>query len=590
MKREPSKVNGGGTQEPVAVATKREREAKAPPPELLVLESCFLDGIECSQLLLSVPIALLPEWEAVSTIMKEGLAAIQWWERYFAKLHPITYSRIMVNTSRATALLQGHHTPTDQHCGTATNDPWRELVHFEQQSELRHRVIWREQFSGGSHAGAHFVHSIHLSDEFGVDSSHQLIFPSQQSRPEHPPLAVLRAFTWGPADSVTLSYFDFNQQHSANWFHQMAPLRSWTVPFRNAALVLFEHSTSAHQELVWVKTKPMREPKGDDLQRDLRFWVLNRNVMLDNEDDFVIPSWSSSSSFDPDASIDGMVQSEVELHHDPVLVAATSDGCLAVVIGGDGVLIFDQQAKKTTTMKKAEVETWRDLLTAEFVVDRRVEPRAGGGVRLTVTAACYVLDSFLLLAASDGVLRGYPRNNPKSEYYVENLGAFVSQLVSLYNVVALIHSYCILEVRLVTRIAEDPFIRFDLLYETRGVDCEHPPLLYGPYVIFAGLDGCWYRVLYDTSSVGLCVDVKSFPVRAKDEKLEAKSDSERKKTFSAMERVHKEEIRIPYHAGWRIVAVKNANWRYWTLVVQEPITGATSELLLFADGTIDSSE
>jgi hypothetical protein len=57
------------------------REAALPPPTLLlVLESCFLDGIECFELLQSVPIAVLLEWEVVSAILKEGLAAVQWWD------------------------------------------------------------------------------------------------------------------------------------------------------------------------------------------------------------------------------------------------------------------------------------------------------------------------------------------------------------------------------------------------------------------------------------------------------------------------------------------------------------------------------
>jgi hypothetical protein len=128
-----------------------------------------------------------------------------------------------------------------------------------------------------------------------------------------------------------------------------------------------------------------------------------------------------------------------------------------------------------------------------------------------------------------------------------------------------------LEVRLVTRIAEDPFIRFEVLYQTRGVDCDCAPLLYGPYVIFAGLDGCWYRVRYD------CI------ARPENPKIE-------KEKNGRPVMMHREEIRIPHHAGWRIVSVKNANWRYWTLVVQEPITGVTSELLLFANVAIAVSE
>jgi hypothetical protein len=119
-------------------------------------------------------------------------------------------------------------------------------------------------------------------------------------------------------------------------------------------------------------------------------------------------------------------------------------------------------------------------------------------------------------------------------------------MTSLYNVVAIIHSYCTLEVRRVIRIAEDPFIHFSMLYRFLGVDRDHAPLLYGPYVIFAGLDGVWYRVMYDGCA--------------------------------SQER---EEIKIPYHAGWKILSVKNANWKYLTIVVQSPGSKQVEELFLF---------
>jgi hypothetical protein len=78
------------------------------------------------------------------------------------------------------------------------------------------------------------------------------------------------------------------------------------------------------------------------------------------------------------------------------------------------------------------------------------------------------------------------------------------------------------------------------LYRYKGADCDHPPLLYGPYVIFAGLDGIWYRVLYD----GFTNPSQS-----------------------------REELKIPH--GWKIVSVKNANWKYLTIVTK------TEEVLLF---------
>ncbi len=163
-----------------------------------------------------------------------------------------------------------------------------------------------------------------------------------------------------------------------------------------------------------------------------------------------------------------------------------------------------------------------------------------------ISASCYVLDWLLLLASNDGVIRAHPRSNPKSEYYIEDLHSLVSQMTSLYNIVAIIHSYCTLEVRRVIRIAEDPFIYFNMLYRFRGVDCDHVPLLYGPYVIFAGLDGVWYRVMYDG-----CASQQ------------------------------REEIKIPYHAGWKILLVKNATWKYLTIVVQHPTSKQVEELFLF---------
>ena len=36
------------------------------------------------------------------------------------------------------------------------------------------------------------------------------------------------------------------------------------------------------------------------------------------------------------------------------------------------------------------------------------------------------------------------------------------------------------------------------------------------------------------------------------------------------ERKSKELIKVPHHAGWEIVAIKAANWRYWTLTLREP--------------------
>jgi len=82
------------------------------------------------------------------------------------------------------------------------------------------------------------------------------------------------------------------------------------------------------------------------------------------------------------------------------------------------------------------------------------------------------------------------------------------------------------------------------------VDASHKPLLYGPYVIYRSLDGSWYRVMYDTPAA---------PV--------------------------KELIKVPFKAAWTLVSVKNANWRYWTVVLKAPgQEQQTEEYVLFAGG------
>ncbi len=42
----------------------------------------------------------------------------------------------------------------------------------------------------------------------------------------------------------------------------------------------------------------------------------------------------------------------------------------------------------------------------------------------------------------------------------------------------------------------------------------------------------------------------------------------------------KQLVKVPFHAGWSIVAVKNANWRYWTLVLRNPQTETLEDFFL----------
>jgi hypothetical protein len=125
--------------------------------------------------------------------------------------------------------------------------------------------------------------------------------------------------------------------------------------------------------------------------------------------------------------------------------------------------------------------------------------------------------------------------------------------VGLYNVVALVHSYNVLEVRSVAPKADDPYVEFpSILHRIQGIDPEHAPLLYGPYCIYKSLNGGWYRVRYE--GVG---------------------------------EPQRELIKVPYKAGWDIVSIKSANWRYWILVLRNPQTRTEEEFFLFAGGVAD---
>jgi hypothetical protein len=553
------------------------------PEMLLVLESCFLDDIDCSDLLENVPIEVLLKWVLSSCILLDGLNRMNYWERYFQKSYPLTYQRLSSSShssqERARAFL-----------GNYGDTYWRGLWCLMVKHQPDTPRVWKETLQrGGVDTHACYANTSTCgADEFGLDNIHQLLLckPDNSSLDGMP---VLRTFAWNASstDSVTQSYFDFNnkQQDAFRSFAgKCTVMQAWSIPFADACLVLFHNRQTGCQELVWVAETNL--PQSSKLSQDLRYWTLNRNILVENSDDFVVPAAFDGGSRFVGCDDDGFNGKASELHRYPVLVATTED-CTSVVIGGNVVLVFDKE-KKTNKDKNSVVEdfklgektvmmkdvpsraskNWRQsLLTEEFLEPNRSFDSAW---ETTITACCYVLDAFLLVATNDGVLRAHPRSNLKSEYFVENVKSLVSHMTSLYNVVAIVHSYHVLEVRHVIRVPEDPFVQFSVLYQTRGVDCDHPPLLYGPYVLFAGLDGCWYRVLYDTSSVAVSGVVEPFPIKAKDESVETKSNGSGK--FDAMDRVHKEEIGIPYHAGWRIVSI---------------ITGAMSELLLFANGAIN---
>ncbi len=354
--------------------------------------------------------------------------------------------------------------------GIQMNCCWRKLTWMLWRADHIDHRVWKETIRSGV-TPLHAVHAITGSgfDEFGADDSVHQLLVSAECLSSSGTLPVLRTFSWGllNGDSETQSYFDFNHQEAFNKTN-MFVAKLWTIPFRDICLVLFENRDTGFQDLVWVNTKKSASCSETELQKkqDLRLWTLNRNVFLEHEG-VVIPLRLDGGSSDdsPSNSNDVLLRNS-----DPILVVATGD-CFAVVLGGRVVLVFDE-------LKKLELtENWRNHLTEQFVEPNRSISSSTSTLSSFISAACYILNAFLLLASNDGIIRAHPRSNPKSEYYIENVHSLVSQMTSLYNIVAIIHSYCTLEVRRAIRIAEDPFIHFKMIYRFLGVDCDHAPLL-----------------------------------------------------------------------------------------------------------------
>ena len=91
---------------------------------------------------------------------------------------------------------------------------------------------------------------------------------------------------------------------------------------------------------------------------------------------------------------------------------------------------------------------------------------------------------------------------------------------------------------------QDPFIGFELLYSVSFADGDYAPLLCGPYVVFRGLDGTWYRVCFDNHD-----DEKKTPARAAREAI---------------------ALPLPYSAahGWRIETVDHASLESMTMTLR----------------------
>jgi hypothetical protein len=49
--------------------------------------------------------------------------------------------------------------------------------------------------------------------------------------------------------------------------------------------------------------------------------------------------------------------------------------------------------------------------------------------------------------------------------------------------------------------------------------------------------------------------------------------------------LRKEVIKLPHKAGWKIVSIKSANWKFMTLVLQEPNQTTFQDYICFFPST-----
>ena len=431
------------------------------------------------------------EFDEASPAIRAGFDRMRLWEIMFKANHPLTYERLKLSVTRrknAEKLLLEIRVKGV----LKSTNVWRGLLFLDADYADQERAVWKSLRSNTSEM------AINIADEFGIDQINVLD-------------TKLRQFRSMSITDGTEQVFDLNHPS----LKSCVPVQAWSVPFQRAALILWRGDDGL--ELIMHNQASVNE-------KNLNLWSINYNEGEDEDDDFVAP---------------GKLQGDYTLYRPPIVASTEARiglriSCFTATIRKRDTLFFDSGVSKQCT---ADALHWKQLLTTEIHEARNIP----------VTASCFVLDSLMLFASEDGILRAHPRQNPLSVYHVEDLGQMVTQMTSLYNIVAIVlpDTYT-LEVRAVTKTEFDPFIRFRLVFKEGNIDPQHRPLLYGGFVLFATLRGEWKRARYDAPLGPVVEAIPSL--------LDWK--------------------------GWRMTSIKNANWRYWT-VVMEKSENEREELILF---------
>ena len=161
-------------------------------PLLADIEKSFMSSKESPVPLLDqVPTKLLFDWEKQSSILREGLHHIQYWETRVSTSFPISYERLKKSANRRNNAI------------SALGDPlWRNQLQLILDEDKKIKNLWKQKVP------------IQLADEYGIND------------------------TTIPANLETSEAFDKEP---------MKAIRVWKP------LVLFENSTNGYLELIWIR-------------------------------------------------------------------------------------------------------------------------------------------------------------------------------------------------------------------------------------------------------------------------------------------------------------------------------------------------
>ncbi len=166
---------------------------------------------------LALPVIL--NWERQSAIFRDGIARIDLWESIFSATYATTYERLKKSLGRranASALMSQIRMNDDN------KNVWRSLLVLARESDRLDRGTWA--------TGQGWQTAIHPADEFGVDNVHFLHVKESRIKIIQFAREDMRSSTTDIASRALVSIGIYKEVI-------MQPVKIWTVPFQQAAIV-----------------------------------------------------------------------------------------------------------------------------------------------------------------------------------------------------------------------------------------------------------------------------------------------------------------------------------------------------------------